>query len=240
MLVVFCKPMQAEDFGRMNKRRHAGFRGPFQGWEHQIWATKRWKVCRKGTLKCLFGLSQSLVWMDTFPKKCPIFRSEWAIRRFLSTMLCSQTKILDGRTNRLESIFEALFNDRSDVPEIDQNKFLVPADLVSVSSCTSFASGSSLAQKRRSTSSWKRASTDVCGHVCVVQWVQGWWRAPFTSSSRVKTTLANTLHCTKTTLPCRVGFDVRAFHHSSVSSIMVLSSISTQSKRPYIYTLRGA
>ena len=44
-------------------------------------------------------------------------------------MLCSQTKILDGRTNRLESIFEALFNDRSDVPEIDQNKFLVPADL---------------------------------------------------------------------------------------------------------------
>ena len=32
-------------------------------------------------------------------------------------------------TAGLERIFEALFNDRSDVPEIDQNKFLVPADL---------------------------------------------------------------------------------------------------------------
>ena len=64
-----------------------------------------------------------------------------------------QTKILDGRTSRLESIFEALFNDKSDVPEIDQNKFLVPADLSVGQFVYVIRKRISLAQKRRSTSS---------------------------------------------------------------------------------------
>ncbi len=47
------------DFGRPNKHFRVHFRTTFQGRKFSIWATKRWKVVRKGTLafsrKCWFS-----------------------------------------------------------------------------------------------------------------------------------------------------------------------------------------
>ena len=54
-----------EDFGRMNQHFRLHFRSTFQGCEYRIWATKRWKVLRKCSLKCLFVLpsdASMIVW----------------------------------------------------------------------------------------------------------------------------------------------------------------------------------
>ncbi len=49
-------PLPNEDVGRPNKHFRVRFRSTFQGREYFTWATKRGKVLRKRTLKCLFGL----------------------------------------------------------------------------------------------------------------------------------------------------------------------------------------
>jgi hypothetical protein len=52
-------PLPNEDFGRLDKHFRVRFRSTFQGCEYSIWATQRWKMLRKRTLKCLSGLPKS-------------------------------------------------------------------------------------------------------------------------------------------------------------------------------------
>ncbi len=89
--IFLCSPN--EDFGRPNQHFRRHFRSIFQGCDHSIWATSRWKVLRKRLLKCWLGLPKSSFGRGNFGRANKTFQ-----RAFAKHFHAPQTKILEGWT----------------------------------------------------------------------------------------------------------------------------------------------
>ena len=81
---IFCYKIVSapnENLRRSNKDFRLHFRSTFKGCEYRIWATTRWKVLRKRTLKCLFDLSKwSLArLMRWWSSSCKVVTKDYAM-----------------------------------------------------------------------------------------------------------------------------------------------------------------
>jgi hypothetical protein len=115
----FIYMLPNEDFGRMNKRWNADVRWTFQWLLAKIEYSRTWKVHRTSAFHLLFILPKSSFGRVSFmltTQRCGTANQPFRMRfrstfqRLLAQIYARQTKILEGRTNISERVFEAHFN----------------------------------------------------------------------------------------------------------------------------------